>query len=144
MSSAVGVQIRDSAGALVMDLTLANGWDKLVFDGQGVSWERAEVTSPWVDGTFDASIRKGSQPLTVSLRAMGSTLAQADSRVGDLLDAVSASAWQITRTLAGVSTTWRCRAADAAVSFTTEDWLLNRRTVVLTIPAQPNPTITGA
>lgn len=143
MSSAVALQVKDATGALVLDLTYENGWDKLVFDGGGgVTWVRDAVASPWVDGEFDASIRKGPQTLSVSLLAFGSSLAVVDGLVQDLIAAVSSS-WQITRTLSDFSTTWRCRPADVAVSFTTEDWLLNRRTVNLTIPAQPNPTVTG-
>lgn len=138
------IQVCDSSGAVVIDLSAdTSAWVVNDFATPGVTWNRQTVTSPWVDGDFDVSVTKSQEQLILSLTARGASAAVVDGRLLALIDAVSASGWVLRVQIGAVGRAWRCKAADVVSPLSDVDVRNNVRTVTLSIPANPNPTITG-
>lgn len=145
MTAAVPViTLLDSSGATLVTLTAANGYRLLVWEPQAKTKRRNAVTSPWVEGEFDATTPVGgARTGALSVRVEGSTWAQVEGRTVALLDVFDNATFSVSVLMGGVTTVWRCRASDSGSSFTPEDQATMTRTVNASVLLQPNPTITG-
>lgn len=108
------------------------------------TWEHSEVSSPVVDGVFGVHSSIGGMALTVRVQVKGASWGQVEGRVRDLIADVSAThRLQVATVVDGVATTWRARRPNASAPITNAGFLANTRTVELTFPVLPHPTITG-
>lgn len=138
-------RVRDLAGLVVLDLnsglfTLA-GWS----DDEETA-ERTASTSPWVDGDEEDSWRPVSGVIEVQVRIKGATTwPEVEAAFEQLKAAVKAApVWLLEREIEGVSHVWRAnRPLSITSPLTTADILNRRRTVVMRIPVQPTPAVTG-
>lgn len=138
------VRCRNSAGALVLDLSSA-GYEVAeegVRTGER-TWVRQTATSPFVDGVHEVSKTLDGDKIEVTARVIGSTWGEVEARRQVLLAAVEASSWLLEIEVDGVSYTYRASGADSISGLTEMELRYKERTVMLTIPVQPTPAITG-
>lgn len=140
----VTVLVLDNLGNVLHNLTDGSKWILHSCDPSGVTLTRETVTSPWVDGEFDVHTTKGAVTWSLSVTAQGASTAAVESLVDSLLEDTSLPDWRLSFTVDDVTRVWRCRAADSTITPIEaafyEQYL---RTVNLTVPAQPNPKVTG-
>lgn len=143
----IAVNVRTLAGALVLALEdEANGyWIR----GDGLPaeerrWLRRESRSPWVDGSSDDGGTVDATEVSLLVKVFGPSWVSVETRYQALLDAVAAPSWLLEQQVEGVSKVWRAGRVDVLVPpVSTMDLLNKRRYVVLTLPVQPTPAITG-
>lgn len=136
-------RVHDLAGDLVLDLDPAAGYRRRELNPRGVSWDKLETSSPFVDGDFEDHFRKTATTRTEVIRVGGPTWDVVEERTDVLEAAVTAGAflWVIGKD--GNLRTWRTTGpSDVEASFTRSDLLAVRRFVILTFKVQPNPTVT--
>jgi hypothetical protein len=139
----VTYKIRDSAGALVLDLCADEGYAVVVSSEDEQRWLRKLVASPFVDGDSEDSATLASSTRNLTVRVFGTTWAQVESRRLALRDATSERAWLLEEAVDGVSLVWRAGRADSSSSFSSVDLVNKRRLVALSIPVQPTPAVSG-
>jgi len=138
------VNVRDVAGSLLLDLS--SGGYEVDFDGVRYGptvWNRSTSTSPWVDGRSLDVASKDSRSLELTLRVLGADNGQVGSRLQALVDAVEQPAWVLEVVVDSESTSWRAECADSEWSPLTVEMDNLFRTVTLTVPVQPSPSISG-
>jgi hypothetical protein len=138
------VKVRDSAGTLVLDLS-STGYE-LDFDGVAVGgtvWLRRETRSPFVDGFALDGATKDGKTAQITLRCVGATNVVVEGLLEDLVAAVEVPSWLLEVEVDGVSRTWRASCADSSWSHLTVEMENFFRTVVLTVPVQPTPAVSG-
>jgi hypothetical protein len=142
------VRVRDLAAVLLVELALEADGTGYELDIDGVSpgptvWRRQTSTSPWIDGFSDGTLTKDGRSFQITLRVVGASNVQVETLLQDLLAAVELPAFLLEVEVDGVGTTWRASCADSAWSWLSTEMVYTYRTVQLTIPVQPTPTITG-
>jgi len=142
------VRIRDLTGVLVLDLAVASDGTGYELDIDGVRpsqtvWRRKTSTSPWVDGYSPDVVSKDGRTLEVALRVVGTDNGQVSTLQQALLAAIEVPQFLLEVEVDGVSTTWRADCADSAWSWVSSEMVNTFRTVQLTIPVQPSPSISG-
>lgn len=142
------VRFRDLAGVALLELALdvdGTGYE-LDFDGVNPGqqvWRRQTSTSPWVDGFSSGTPTKDGRSFEIALRCIGTSNVQVEELLQALLAVVELPAYLLEVEVDGVSSTWRADCADSAWSWLTVEMRYSFRTVQLTIPTQPSPTISG-
>lgn len=139
------VNVRDAAGALVLDLS--TGGYEVDFDGVrygATTWNRSTSTSPWVDGRSLDLASKGTPEIELTLRVLGDDNGEVGSRLRALIAAVEQPAWVLEVVVDSESTSWRAECADSEWSPLTVEMDNLFRTVTLTVPVAPTPGIGGA
>lgn len=108
-----------------------------------------EVSGRYVSGSAVVNVTWGRGTLPLVVRVYGSTHAQLAARTAALVAAFSQKAYQVTLTLGGQTSTWKCHAATiapAAGDTLNKFELMNgapMQTYNLSIPRQPTP-VAGA
>lgn len=140
----VSAQILDAAGTLVLDMTVANGYEIVGLNPGDRTWRTIDTQSPFVDGTHTIASVLDSNTLEAVFRIRGVTWVVVEQRYQALLAAISQQSWLFSETSEGVSKVWRTsRPADSVSHVTAEDLALKRRDVSVPIRVQPTPAITG-
>lgn len=136
---------QDSAGGALLTLSKENGYRLIEWVPDAKTKRRTAATSPWVDGEFDAiTPTDGARNGALQVRVIGDSWPMVEGRVQALLAVFDQATFGLSALMGGVTTVWRCRASDAASSFTRDDQATMTRIVTATVMLQPNPTITGA
>jgi len=137
-------RIRTLASVVLLDLNAApytlGDWS----DDEETA-DRTAVESPWVDGDGETNWRLVSGVIEVQVRIATTSWALTETARKALSDAVKAApVWLLEREIEGVSHVWRAnRPLSITSPITSADIANRRRTVVLRIPVQPTPAITG-
>lgn len=85
-----------------------------------VEYRRAEVESPYVEGTYTTTRVKGMGQGQVKIDVRAANHADAQSNVQTLIDAFTQSTFVFTLALNGTQYSWNCEAADYGMGFTHE------------------------
>lgn len=139
------VRCRTAGGVLTLDLSSA-GYE-IVEDGVNPgerTWRRTTVTSPFVDGVYEVHSVLDGATAEVTVRCLGATWADVQARYAALLAAVEVPSWLLEIEVDGVSYAYRASRADSVAGLQTIEVEHAFRTVSLSIPVQPTPTITEA
>jgi len=122
----------------------ANGYDVISVGPGSTSWRRETVKSPWVHGETLINAVKDVGIAPLSIRVMGSSAAQKETRLGALLAAFSQFNYVQTVTINGVGYAWACQPADWSVGddgeFEKFFEMTHRSQVKLSIPRYPVPS----
>jgi hypothetical protein len=137
------VRIRNDAGSLVLDLSTGGYWVGPV-DDNGYSWRRIRATSPFIDGSALVQATRDIGTLEFAVRVEGVTWVEVQQRFEALLASVDPILYQVEVDADGVSRTYVAEPADITPATLTGPVVAGKwRAYALTIPVQPNPTITG-
>jgi hypothetical protein len=107
------------------------------------TWVRQTTKSPFVDGIHETGKVLDGRNIEVTLRCRADTWVGVETLRAALLAAVEVSSWLLEVEVDGVSTTYRASGADSTSTYATQDFTYKERTVMLTIPVQPTPAVTG-
>lgn len=121
-----------------------NGYEVISVGPGSTSWRREVAKSPWVHGEALVSAVKDVGIAPLSVRVMGTSAAQKETRLGVLLAAFSQFLYTMTVTINGVGYAWACEPADWSVGedgeFNKFFEMAHRSEVKLSIPRNPVPT----
>lgn len=138
---AVGVAFLNAAGAVVLDLTAAGGYDLVSIEAGGRTWRRSVVTADDVESeVVQSEVLEAVRQQVVTL-VTGATHAQLETRKLALINAAEQAAGARLRiTLEGVVTTFRMTGRSDS-SFTWDRHYLygKRRIASLSVPTDPRP-----
>jgi hypothetical protein len=87
--------------------------------GAQVSWDRRQVSAPWVDGDITVSRRRTNVMEPLSVYVKGSTQADMDTKIGALITAFCQDRYTLMITVGSQQHAWDCEAADYMVQFDT-------------------------
>jgi len=135
------VRILSSAGALVLDLTEAGGYDLVDLGVPDRTWRRITTSSPFVDGEQLVSAVLEGAAHTLAIQVSGSTWAQMHTRRQSLVNAVEAWAWLLEVTIGGTHYTWRASRADSSGPLEKFAAMTHKCTLTLKVPVQPTPAV---
>lgn len=139
----VALKCLNSAGALVLDLN-AGGYKAVTLPGADKTWRRHTAQSPFVDGTQEISAVLDGMVLDVQVRIRAGSWATIETLRAALDAATSGSPrWLLQITRGGVTEVWRADRADSSSPAPSHNLLNLQRDVLLRIPVQPTPAITG-
>jgi len=137
------VKVRDDAGTLVFDLS-SGGYGVGPVSSDGFTWQRVEARSPFVDGWTLVQATRDGGFLSFSVRVEGDTWVEVEQRRIALEEAVSEFAWKLEVYADDVSVTYRADPADMQPEPLTGPVVQNKaRQFTVSVPVQPNPTVTG-
>lgn len=135
------VRILSSAGALVLDLTEAGGYDLVDLGVPDRTWRRVTTTSPFVDGEhLVAAVLEGGSH-TMAYRVSGATWSQLQTRRQALVDAVEAWSWLLEVTIGGVRYVWRATRADSSGPIDKFQAMATQNVITIKVPVQPTPAV---
>jgi len=136
------VRILDSAGALVLDLTEANGYYLIEISTPDRTWRRITTTSPFVDGEhLVAAVLEGGMHGFIC-RIDGSSQAQINTRRQALVDAVEVWSWLLEVTIGNSRSVWRATRGDSSFPLDKYQAMAGQSTYIAKIPVQPTPATT--
>lgn len=117
------------------------------FLGGQVTWNRTQVSSPWVDGQITVARTRGTVTETVAVEVLGASPNQVQTNLVNLLEAFLQDTYQLHVTLGGGSASatyvYQCEAADYQVSWTGPRMQANQVQVQLSVPRSPVPVTGG-
>lgn len=96
-------------------------------------WVREWATAPSVHGATEVSRRMDIQTAPLVLRALGSSAAVLNTNTAAMVAAFSQSRYNLTLTIDGVTSTWKCWAADITPG---EDGELDKYRLAVATPRQ--------
>lgn len=138
------VRVLDLAGAEVLDLG-AGGYGVGPVSFDGMTWRTVRATSPVMDGWVLTQAVKDGGTLTFTVRVGGSSWAQQETRRLALEDALSRFAYGLEVTAEGVTEVYRADPGDLSRgTLVASDIAACAKTYGVSVPCQPNPTVTGA
>lgn len=104
------------------DLDINTGYYRIagpdIMSGQ-VTWQRQQVSAPWVDGEVTVARRRGNvmEPLTVYVT--GSDQSTLNTNIQDLIWAFTQDRYTLSITIGAQQHDWDCEAADYSVRVST-------------------------
>lgn len=143
----VQVRLRSVAGATMLDLH-DHAAGLCLRDGVELAdevWARDEETSRYLDGHAETHATLESGRLLVRVRIEGGSWPQVEQRrLAIRLAYINAPSFLLDWSAEGVTQTFRANRPDVANLGTSSVDLMNKvRTIQLSFPVQPNPTIAG-
>jgi len=135
------VRILTSAGALVLDLTEAAGYDLVDLGVPDRTWRRVTATSPFVDGEHLVAAVLEAGAHTMAYRVSGANWGQVQDRRQVLVDAVEAWAWLLEVTIGGVRYLWAASRSDSSGPLEKFAAIAGQNIITIKVPVQPTATV---
>lgn len=107
--------------------------------GGQVTWERNEVSSPWVDGELTVSRRKRNVQENIVVNVYGASYAGLQARMQSLIAAFTQDNFAIYFGISGMGRGYKCFAADYQVSWDTARMKALNVPITFMVPRLPNP-----
>jgi hypothetical protein len=138
------VRILDGAGSEVLNLGAGGyGVGPVTFDG--FTWRNTRATSPVMDGWVLTQAVKDGGVLTFTVHVEGSSWAQQETRRLALEAALSQFVYGVEVSAEGVTEVYRADPGDLTRgTLVASDVAACAKTYGVSVPCQPNPTVTGA
>ena len=105
--------------------------------GSGVSWERKQVSSPWVDGDFTVTRRRPNVSDKIEVRVYGGDQEELKDNLESLVEAMTQDNFILNLTLDAQSYSYSCESADYQISWGKELRHSNQTIVTFQIPRKP-------
>lgn len=143
---ALSVQIsRDDLGLAALDLNdhvsyYISGQN---FLGQAVSWDRKQVTSPFMDGSVTTTRTRQMVNDQLSVEVLGSTQVDLQNKLTTLIQAFAQDTFNLQVAFSTATYQWECESADYTVSFQAERWIAQQVLVSFQFPRNPVPILGG-
>lgn len=136
----LSARILDVDDVLVLALTEAAGYLAIPPWGKpDRAWRRQLVASDDVEGDVETQAVLSSGIYQLGFLVSGSTGAQVETRIANLLAAVEARRFHLEVTIDGVLRTWLASRADSSRSFDRSFLAARKVPVLLRVPVQPRP-----
>lgn len=135
-------RVRDADNVVLIDLN-ADGYSVVQSSEDDETWDRLVSSSPWADGDAEVIATKQASVRTITVQIKCDSWAEVETRRLALKAATTEREWFLEQDTEGVSQLWRAGRADSSSSFSSMDLFNRRRFVVLRIPVQPGPSVTG-
>lgn len=120
------------------------------FLGSTVSWNRNQLTSPYMDGSFTASRQRQSVTEQIAVEVFGRSTANGamspttlQANLAALIAAFNQDSFSLTLTLDGTTYSYEAEAADYQVSWVGPRFMARQVQVVFSLPRQPVPLAGG-
>lgn len=119
-----------------------------VVSGEGIEpgqteLERHQASSPFVDGQYTVSSKRGQPNMVITLDVRGDTTTEINTNVATLIDAFDQDLFEIAVTIDGQTFRWRGERADRGVGWRRERWHAYIVRAAFQFPRHPIP-VTGA
>ena len=110
-----------------------------ILSGQ-VTWDRKQVSAPWVDGDITVARRRGNSTEPLSIYVKGTSQSDLDTRMGSLRDAFFQDRFTLHIIVGTANHAWDCEAADLTqVLFDTAHVYNKYVLMTFAIPRKPIP-----
>lgn len=133
----ITAKCKDAAGSLVLDLSVANGYQLAPGIMQDRSWKRSVAAADDVEGDREVQAVLDSGVWQQPLRVVGSSTSQVETRLQNLLNAVERRDWRWEVTIDGHVRTFMAATTNTSIGLATNDLVHFKRPVTLLIPVQP-------
>jgi hypothetical protein len=105
--------------------------------GGTVSWDRRQVTSPWVEGDVTVSRRRSNVTEQVMVYVSGTDQANLNTNIQNLVGAFTQDTFTLSITIGSQQYAWDCEAADYSVQFDTPHLVSRLVPVTFNVPRKP-------
>ena len=105
--------------------------------GGTVSWDRRQVSSPWVEGDITVSRRRTNVMDQITVYVAGSATDNLNLNLQNLLWAFTQDRYTLSITVGSQQFAWDCEAADYQVTYDTPHLKSLYVPVVFTVPRRP-------
>ena len=112
------------------------------FLGATVSWQRTQVTSPFLDGSVTVTRNREQVTDNLSVEVLGTSYSNLMNNLGNLIDAFTQDTFNLQVAFSTSVLQYMCEAADYTVQFDSSRWIGQQVLVTFSIPRNPVP-ITG-
>lgn len=105
--------------------------------GGTVSWDRRQVSSPWVEGDITVSRRRTNVMDQITVYVDGANMAGVNTNLQTLITAFTQDRYTLSITVGSQQFAWDCEAADYQVTYDTPHLKSLYVPVVFTVPRRP-------
>lgn len=109
------------------------------FLGAQVTWDRTQVTSPFVDDAVTVNRTRGRIGETITVEVRGDTQADLATNLDALLKAMTQDHYTLSVSVGGQGYSYQCEAADYQMTWSGPRMVSKQTQVQFTVPRSPIP-----
>lgn len=109
------------------------------FLGGQVSWDRVEVTSPFIDGSVTVNRRRSKVQENIGIEVLGDSQADLATNLAALIAAFTQDGFALNIGVGAQAYQYACEAADYQLTWSGPRSIARQALVAFTVPRQPNP-----
>jgi hypothetical protein len=131
---------RTALGLSVLNINdFVNYYCATEFLGGQVTWNRNQVSSPWVDGQYTTSRTRQNVMEKIGVEIVAADTADLKAKTDAIISAFMQSYFVLTATIDGATWSYACEAADYQQAFTGPRMYARQGQVLFDMPRRPVP-----